>query len=167
MDMTDPEGPARFLYTREFFTAVRRALRGGLGIFVMHGESPAARQAAFACIGMTLKSVFPVVSTATTFVPMYGTLWSFRYAVSNSGTDPRTPHGEAAGPEHINDPATLSLAELDARIAARMVSEPVMTGAAMWPALFAPDPIVTEAEGHPLGKVITDGQPDFPDSFER
>lgn len=155
MDMTDPEGPARFLYTRDFFTAVQKALRGGLGIFVMHGESPAARQAAFACIGRSLRSVFPVVSTATTFVPMYGTLWSFRYAVSNTGR------------QTIYDPATLNPAEVDARIAARMDSVPLLANGALWPALFAPDPLVAEAESHPLGRVITDGQPDFPDSFER
>lgn len=159
MDMTDPEGPARFLYTKEFFAEVQKTMRGGLGIFVMHGESPAARQAAFACIGKTLKAVFPVVSTATTFVPMYGTLWSFRYGVSNAGTE------AGAGP--IQNPALLTPAEVDALIASRMDSEPIMATGAMWPALFGPDPIVAEAETHVLGRVITDGQPDFPDSFER
>ena len=155
MDMTDPEGPARFLYTREYFTAVRKALRGGLGIFVMHGESPAARQAAFACIGRSLKSVFPVVSTATTFVPMYGTLWSFRYAVSATGANVGM------------DPAAMSPAEVDARIAIRMDSVPLLAKGDMWPALFAPDPILAEADAHPLGREITDESPDFPDSFER
>ncbi|MFH2115333.1 MAG: hypothetical protein ABIJ86_12590 [Spirochaetota bacterium] len=167
MDMTDPEGPARFLYTREFFAEVRKALRGGLGIFVMHGESPAARQAAFACIGRTLKAVFPLVSTATTFVPMYGTLWSFRYAMSNTGTDPRALRDAESAPGLIKDPAVMSPAEVDALIAARMDSVPVMATGAMWPALFAPDPIVAEAEAHLLGRVITDRQPDFPDRFER
>lgn len=151
MDMTDPEGPARFLYTQEFFTEVRSALRGGLGIFVMHGESPAARQAAFACIGKTLRSAFPVVSTATTFVPMYGTLWSFRYAASGADMDP----------------AFLIPAEVDAAIVARMDSKPVLTRGELWPALFANDPLAEEAETHPLGRVITDALPDFPDSFER
>jgi spermidine synthase len=155
MDMTDPEGPARFLYTADYFTAVRQTLRGGQGIFVMHGESPAVRQAAFACIGNTLGSVFPVVSTATTFVPMYGTLWSFRYGLSTDMTG------------QIKDPAILSPTEVDARISARMETVPVLTRGAMWPALFAPDPILVEAENHPQGRVITDGQPDFPDSFER
>jgi spermidine synthase len=178
MDMTDPEGPARFLYTREFFAEVQKAMRGGRGIFVMHGESPAARQAAFACIGRTLKSAFPVVSTATTFVPMYGTLWSFRYGVSSAaaqaltvdGTDPvvdGTDHVVDPGSGGFMDPAAMSPAEVDARIAARMNSRPVLATGVMWPALFAPDPILAEAEAHPLGRVITDGKPDFPDSFER
>jgi spermidine synthase len=167
MDMTDPEGPARFLYTREFFTEVRNALRGGQGIFVMHSESPAARQAAFGCIGKTLRAVFPVVSTATTFVPMYGTLWSFRYGVSNAGIESGAHTGEEPGTERILDPAGLDPAAVDAAIAARMDSAPALTTGALWPALFAPDPIVAEAEAHSLARVITDGQPDFPDSFER
>ncbi|MGD9939709.1 MAG: fused MFS/spermidine synthase [Clostridia bacterium] len=167
MDMTDPEGPARFLYTREFFTEVKKTMRGGRGIFVMHGESPAARQAAFACIGKTLESVFPVVSTASTFVPMYGTLWSFRYGVSNAVAMDGAASGSERRPECIMDPASMSAAEVDERITNRMSASPVMTRGTMWPALFAPDPLVTEAEAHPLGRVITDGQPDFPDSFER
>lgn len=147
MDMTDPAGPARFLYTMEFFAAVRRCLRDERGVFAMHGESPAARPAAYACIGATLRSVFPLVSAATAFVPMYGTLWSFRYASGSS------------------DPSALVGDELERRIAERMSARPSYATSGMWPALFAPDPILAAAEADPQGRVVTDAEPDFPDAF--
>lgn len=147
MDMTDPAGPARFLYTREFFAAVGRALRDERGVFAMHGESPAARPAAYACIGATLRSVFPVVSAATAFVPMYGTLWSFRYASATA------------------DPSALGAGELERRVAERMDGRPSFAAPAMWPALFAPDPMLAAAEADPLGRVVVDAEPDFPDAF--
>ncbi len=148
MDMTDPLGPSRFLYTREFFQAVRRILRGDSAVFSLHGESPIARPAAFACIGLTLRAVFPVVRTASAFVPMYGTLWSYRYASGSS------------------DPAALSPSELETSIARRMSAPPGFANPGMWPALFAPDPALVRAEAHPDGRIITDSAPDFPDAFD-
>jgi len=147
MDMTDPEGPSRFLYTREFFAAVRTALNNDGGLFAMHSESPVARPAAFSCIGKTLASIFPRVATATAFVPMYGTLWSWRYA------------------GQTNDPTALSQDRIATLIARRMINPPRLVTERMWQALFSPDPILAEAEGHPDGHVITDAQPDFPDFF--
>lgn len=146
MDMTDPAGPACRLYTREFFSAVRRCMNEA-AIFVMHGESPMARPAAFACIERTLQAVFPATAAALTFVPMYATLWSFRYAGSSLL------------------PNQLSPADLAGRIAARLAAEPRLVNPACWPALFAPDPCLTEAARHPLGRIITDDSPDFPDAF--
>lgn len=148
MDMTDPAGPSLFLYTREFFEAVRRSMSGPEAVFALHGESPVARPAAFACIGRTLASVFPVVRTATAYVTMYGTLWSFRYA-SGGG-----------------DPSALSRTELESRMALRMARRPRLAVPELWPALFAPDPVLSEADAHPLGRVITDSEPDFPDAFD-
>lgn len=148
MDMTDPDGPARFLYTAEFFKAVRAALRDKNSVFSMHGESPVARPAAFACIAATLRSVFPIVSVSSAFVPMYGTMWSFRYA------------------SEARDPSSLDSLELKRRIASRMDASPSFASVSMWPALFAPDPVIAEAELHPDGRVILDAEPDFPDAFQ-
>lgn len=148
MDMIDPSLPSRFLYTREFFRSVARSLRGEAGIFVMHGESPMARPAAFACIGKTLTEVFPIVRTATTFVPMYGTLWSFRYASGRT------------------DPSALDSVTVEERLAARMEGSVRLTRGELWPALFARDPACAEAEADPRARVITDAAPDFPDAFE-
>lgn len=148
MDMTDPEGPSRFLYTKEFFTAIRAAFRNDDGLFSLHSESPVARPAAFACIGKTLSAVFPQIATATAFVPMYGTLWSWRYAGFKNNPADRTP----------DTVATL--------IADRMETPPQLVYDRMWPALFAPDPLLAEADGNPSGRVITDAEPDFPDFFK-
>lgn len=148
MDMTDPAGPSRFLYTREFFEAVRRALSGPEAVFALHGESPVARPAAYACIGRTLEAVFPRVRAASAYVTMYGTLWSFRFASGRT------------------DPSSLSREELERRISARMAVRPRLAVPELWPALFAPDPVLAEAAVHPDGRVITDGEPDFPDAFD-
>jgi spermidine synthase len=147
MDMTDPMGPSRFLYTKEFFLSVRRRLAGDAGVFVMHGESPITRPVAYACIGATLRSAFPLVRAASAFVPMYGTLWSYRYASVST------------------DPQALSPGDVSARIGSRMSAFPVYTTGALWPALFAPDPACLQAEAHGDGRVITDERPDFPDAF--
>lgn len=148
MDMTDPEGPSRFLYTKEFFTAIRSAFRNDEGLFAMHSESPVARPAAFACIGKTLASVFPRLATAAAFVPMYGTLWSWRYA------------GVKNNPEDLSPGAVAQL------ITGRMSVRPELVNDRMWAALFAPDPLLAEAAGHQAGRIITDAEPDFPDFFE-
>ncbi len=148
MDMTDPAGPSRFLYTADFFHLVRAAMRGSEAVFAMHGESPVARPAAYACIERSLRSVFPIVAAASTFVPMYATLWSFRYA------------------SEASDPAALEGEEVERRIAARMGSRPLLANGALWPAIFAADPVLAEAAADPRGRVITDEEPDFPDCFD-
>jgi len=148
MDMTDPAGPSRFLYTADFFRLVREAMRGSEAVFAMHGESPVARPAAYACIERTLSSVFPRVAAASTFVPMYATLWSFRYA------------------SEASDPSALDCGEVERRIGARMSSRPLLANGKLWPAIFAADPILAEAAADPRGLVITDARPDFPDSFD-
>jgi spermidine synthase len=76
MDMTDPYGPSKMLYTRQFFTAVKRSFRNRDGIFVMHSDSPITRPRAFSSIVKTLSSVFRHVNTLYTYVQMYATLWS-------------------------------------------------------------------------------------------
>lgn len=156
MDMTDPEGPARFLYTREFFKLVKKVLNNNNGIFAMHMESPAARPLAFACIKATLLSVFSAVDTALAFVPMYSSLWAYGFAYDKAGP----AVGPAAGP------AAMSQALLEARIEERMLSAPSFACSKMWPALFAPDPITAEAEKDPMVRIISDSEPDFPDTFE-
>ncbi|MBU0935613.1 MAG: polyamine aminopropyltransferase [Spirochaetes bacterium] len=147
MDMTDPSGPSCRLYTKEFFQAVAAKLHPG-AVFVMHGESPIMRPAAWACIDRTLSAVFPRLCTATCFVPMYATLWSFRYAGSG------------------RLPVDLSPLEVESFLLRRLLRPPQLTTPAMWPALFAPDPVLAAAAVHPDGRLILDSAPDFPDSFD-
>jgi spermidine synthase len=147
MDMTDPDGPASMLYTAEFFAAIKKLFRDSRAVFSMHGESPIAWPQAFACIGATLSEVFANVSVSTCYVPMYGTLWSFRYA---------------------SDSAVPALSSLDA-IGKRLDENnilPQLVNKSMWTALFAPDPAIAEAESHPCRRIIRDSDPVFPGIFD-
>jgi len=148
MDMTDPVGPAGGLYTAEFFSMVKKLFRDKDAIFSMHGESPVAWPEASACIGATLSAAFANVSTAVCYVPMYGTLWSFKYA------------SDSAVPK-------LSDCDIIEKRQAERLNEPlIIVNKEMWPALFAKDPVIIEAESHPLRRVITDSDPVFPGIFE-
>jgi spermidine synthase len=85
MDMTDPFGPSKYLYTRDFFSAVKRSFRNRAGVFSMHTESPVARPATFASIQATLRSVFTHVRPLYAYIQMYAVLWSI--TVCSAGSD--------------------------------------------------------------------------------
>ncbi|MBI3413181.1 MAG: polyamine aminopropyltransferase [Candidatus Aenigmarchaeota archaeon] len=82
VDLTDPFGPSKMLYTKEFYTAVSNALTKD-GILALHSESPLLAPKAFKVIIKTLKSVFKHVNVHLGFVNTYATVWSFANA-SNS-----------------------------------------------------------------------------------
>ncbi len=82
IDLTDPFGPSKMLYTKEFYNAVEKALTSG-GIIALHTESPLLAPKAFNVIIKTLKSVFKHVNVHLGFVNTYATTWSFANA-SNS-----------------------------------------------------------------------------------
>ncbi|MCL2232567.1 MAG: polyamine aminopropyltransferase [Treponema sp.] len=147
MDMTDPIGPSSALYTAEFFTAVKKLFRDADSLFSMHGESPMAWPEAFACIGATLTEAFKHISTATCYVPMYGTLWSFRYA------------GDSAVPR-VNDSELIEKRQTE-----RLAKKLTLVNKSMWHALFAEDPVIAEAEANPARKVIRDADAAFPAVF--
>ena len=77
MDMTDPFGPSAKLYTREFFTLVKKSLKNKKSLFCMHSESPITRPEAFSAIHSTLNKVFKKVCPWYIPVQMYGAYWSF------------------------------------------------------------------------------------------
>lgn len=147
MDMTDPAGPSLMLYTREFFGAIRRALRDERALFAMHSESPETRPEAFSRIRRTLAAVFPTVRGAYAFIRMYGTLWSF--AVAGDETDPRALSPDEAG----------------RRLADRGVGPLKLVSGDTWTALLAPWPYIEELALRP-GPVSTDEAPEFPDAFD-
>ncbi len=144
MDMTDPAGPSRVLYTKEFFRLVKKAFRTPQGIFVMHGESPIARPQAFNCIATTLRSVFSSMQHCYTYIQMYAVLWS----VALASSDPAI--------------ATASPALIEKRIRRHGLKDlKVFTGksfAAMRVAYPYIDDILAQKS-----PVITDKKPDFPD----
>lgn len=146
MDMTDPSGPSRMLYTREFFAAVKQVLEPDNGMFVMHSESPVARPAAFRCIRSTLGAVFPLVCSAYTFVQMYATLWSV--SIASTGPDPR-----GLGEQELN--TRMNRAGLGSL-------ETVSPGS--WHALFSAPPYIARLAAEP-GRIVSDAEPGFPDEF--
>ncbi len=145
MDMTDPFGPSRMLYTSEFFAAVRRALRSDEGLFTMHSESPVARPVAYRCIGRTLESVFDRVRVAYGYIQMYATYWSF--SISSPSTDITALPGSL----------------VDERIAERGIAGLKMIDGRSWEAMQVELPYLREIPTDV--PVITDANPVFPDHF--
>ena len=70
MDMTDPFGPSRKLYTLEFFNKIKSILKNMFSVFVMHTESPISRPLAFGSIQATLNKSFKQVNTMYPYIQM-------------------------------------------------------------------------------------------------
>ncbi len=107
LDLPDPiaEGPARLLYTREFYHLVKQRLDPE-GIMSVQAEPATYHDLQeFAAIANTLKSVFPVVRVYQTHIPSFASMWGFITASAKL------------------DPAGLAAEEIDSRIAARLSRE--------------------------------------------
>jgi spermidine synthase len=146
MDMTDPFGPSKMLYTDAFFRLVRRSLRDERGIFVMHSESPASRPGAFASINRTLRSVFTNVNQLYLYIQMYGVLWSV--AVASPSVDI----------------SRISARTIDRRLAKYGISGLQVYNGATHGAMQTPFPYISALLAQPA-RIITDRRPDFPDDF--
>ncbi len=89
VDSTDPVGPGECLFTEEFYSDIRRALRPG-GVFSAQTENPIIMPEVVRDIYGKIKRVFPVAGLYTAPVPTYpGGWWSFTCA--SLGPDPKTP----------------------------------------------------------------------------
>lgn len=143
MDMTDPVGPSRMLYTAQFFQTVRESFRDSRSLFVMHAESPVTCPGAFGSILATLSSVFRICRPLYTHVQMYASLWSF--VVSSDATD-------IGG---------LDPTEVDKRIKKRGLENLKMIRGDTFKAMQVPYPYIQEliAAEH---RIITDENPDVP-----
>jgi spermidine synthase len=100
LDLTDPFGPARPLYTQAFYAACKRILNPG-GILSLHMQSPVTHPRAFNRIYRSVDAVFATARPLLVYVPLYGTCWAM--AVASDSVDP----------------LALSEEEVDRRIAAR------------------------------------------------
>jgi len=76
LDLTDPSGESKNLYTKEFYELVLSKLNEK-GILSLHTESYIHYPEIFSRIITTLKSVFKYVSIHSVFIPIYGTSLSF------------------------------------------------------------------------------------------
>lgn len=79
IDSTDPMGPGEGLFTEEFYTNAKQALKKG-GILCAQSESPVAQVDAIEKMYKLLKKVFPITSTFTSPIPTYpGGYWAWAF----------------------------------------------------------------------------------------
>ena len=93
IDLPDPleKGPARLLYTREFYELVKQRLQPD-GIISVQAESANWTQIAnFVDIVNTLANVFPIVRPYQAHVPSFNSLWGFATASQKLNPKKLTP----------------------------------------------------------------------------
>jgi spermidine synthase len=76
LDLTDPIGPSRPLYTVEYYRTIADLL-GKTGIQVQHIETPIIRQTLYRQLVANLEAAYAEVHPLFQYVPLYGALWSF------------------------------------------------------------------------------------------
>lgn len=146
MDMTDPYGPSKMLYTREFFRKVKRAFRDQNGIFIMHSESPIARPRAFSCIQKTLSSVFKNVNPFYLYIQMYAVLWSITMCSDNI------------------DASVVKSATIDNKLKRSGIDGLQVYSGQTHVSMQVQYPYIKKILDQPA-RIITDVKPDFPDNF--
>lgn len=118
LDLTDPDTPARKLYTREFFEMVRRSLNPG-GAVSLHLGSPVFDKERVRSLLADLAAVFRIVRPLGLYIPLYGAYWGL--AVASDGLDP----------------LSVDEATIEARIASRGIGDLELYNGEMHRALFA------------------------------
>jgi spermidine synthase len=88
VDLVEPleEGPARMLFTKEFYALVRDRLTPGGAMTMQAGMTKLGELAFYTTIHRTLREVFPVVAGYQSFVSCFGTPWGF--IVASKKVDP-------------------------------------------------------------------------------
>ncbi len=76
LDLTDPIGPSRPLYTVDYFQALAQLLGEG-GVQVQHIETTITRQPLFRQLVANVQAVYRQVHPLFQYVPLYGTQWAF------------------------------------------------------------------------------------------
>lgn len=146
MDMTDPFGPSKMLYTKDFFKKVKRAFRDQNGIFIMHSESPVTRPAAFGCIQKTLRSVFKNVNPFYLYIQMYAVLWSITMCSDS-----------------INA-SMFKATSIDKKIQRFGLNNLQVYSGQTHVSMQVEYPYISQILKRPA-RIITDAKPDFPDNF--
>jgi spermidine synthase len=146
MDMTDPFGPSRYLYTTDFFSAVKRSLKTSRGVFAMHTESPIARPQTFSCIQHTLGSVFAHTRPLYVYIQMYAVLWSI--TVCSDGSDTKAMRPGA----------------IDRKLSSYKIKGLRFYNGAIHQAAQAAWPYISEILSK-KSRVLTDAHPDIPDEI--
>jgi len=93
-DISDPleKGPARDLYTREFYSAVKSTLLTD-GLFVTHvtGVFYTSDDMSYAGILKTLSDIFPLTDFYYEYIPSFSSLWGFAVASLKYGPRKLSP----------------------------------------------------------------------------
>ena len=92
LDLTDPGGPSKALYTPQFYTACAQRLTS-IGAMSMHIASPVAHPSRVRDTLAELRRAFDRVTPYLTSVPLYGGLWMM--ACCSASLDPRE-HSDVA-----------------------------------------------------------------------
>jgi spermidine synthase len=79
IDLTEPHGPSKMLYTKEFYELTHNRLNDG-GIISIHTDNFNLFPESFATIYKTLHSVYPHIKTARVDMPCFGMGWTYRIA---------------------------------------------------------------------------------------
>ncbi len=122
LDLTDPIGPAEALYAPPFFADCRRALAPG-GALVLHIGSPFSHPERVRGTLDSLRAIYRIVTPYFVHIPIYGATWGF--AVASDSLEIR-----------------LGRAAIDARLAARRISDLQLYDGAMHEAMLAIPPYV-------------------------
>ena len=106
-DITDflDHGPALRLYTKQFYELIAQRLNPGGVLIVQALETSNMDHEEHAMLVRTVGEAFPIVRSYLAFVPSFLYSWGFLTASTSV------------------DPATLTVEEVDARLAARLTSE--------------------------------------------
>lgn len=142
IDLVDPleGGPARLLYTMEFYRAVERRL-GTDGIMSVQAESAEWNNLDnYAAIASTLSNVFSLARPYQVHVPSFLGMWGFMSA------------------SQTLDPRHLTIEEIDRRIAERLSREPISYDGLTHQAMFTiPKHIRQKLSA--CKRIITDEEP--------
>ncbi|MHB8105545.1 MAG: polyamine aminopropyltransferase, partial [Dehalococcoidales bacterium] len=142
IDLPDPieEGPAAGLFTQEFYKTVRNKLTDDGLISVQAGSANPTELLNFSAVNNTLKSVFPIVTQYTAYVPCFGGPWGFC----------------AASLKH--NPALMTAEEVDKRIKVRALKGLKFYDGETHRGMFALPKYIREAMAA-QNRVITDKKP--------
>jgi spermidine synthase len=88
VDLTEPHGPSKMLYTQEYYKLCARGLKPG-GLLSIHTDNYYLFPESFATIRKTLGSVFPHIATARVDMPCFGMGWTYRMASMKPFNVPR------------------------------------------------------------------------------
>jgi spermidine synthase len=142
IDLVDPleQGPARLLYTEEFYQIVKQKL-GPAGIMSVQAEPSEWKNSDnFTAIANTLRNVFPIARPYQAHVPSFFSLWGF-VAASQS-----------------LDPSELDFEQIDSRISTRISKKLKSYDGLTHQAMFIiPKPIRQQLAASK--RIITDKQP--------